>query len=771
MEGWFEDSLIENFSELRKEQQGATLWTLLKDGVLLCKLMLSLKVKSIPRVHSGADLALGFRRRENIGFFLEACIEHGFPHNKLFSVDDLDRELNILRVLECLEELARKADKEWGFFFKLKSEEEIMKKESEKPFTEEDKKRAHAILERAQQHHNSNPLSGSSQTVRTRTEASKRPVSQAQGETASVEKSVVKLQALVRGWLVRRAYIKRVRNTAYRENVAREIYQTEKDYINNIGLLVELFLDPIKACMEDTTWRVARGQKSGEVTFKDFKSIYSDIQVIRNYNMKLLRDLEPRIDNWTPNQQLGDIFLQIALFLKVYTQYVKDYDQARQELATARKKSPEFRQWITNIEETNKERLSNKDLPAYLIMPVQRIPRYQLLLRDLTKHTEPDHVDYGTLRKALEQISSVADYIEKKAEESEDFHKVSMVQARFANKPESNLVIAGRKFVREGNLDVWTLKHKKRRPRFVFLFNDLVVTAKALKNTKGFLTNKKKNLTLGKDILYESSFHLKRYVPHSDPDDAKNKYGISLLDTEFGEVVVRFYAESELMKTEWFNDLNAVRDKMEKDRVAREDFMKQQQGSFIIPPSSAAVKPDANLLKRAVSTQFMKSNEKVELPQRPRGATQANLQIPIPESQPEQTEERGVDAVVSPRAKVSKRKNADKLSMNDRTVSLKNLPNRSASEETLSTAKPSSPLASSCSAAPSSSLSSGGLKPPIVKQKKLRSATLDANNLAKRILQAKQDAERERRKAIYLTKESEESNKSSEPQEDSSNEE
>jgi hypothetical protein len=32
-------------------------------------------------------------------------------------------------------------------------------------------------------------------------------------------------------------------------------------------------------------------------------------------------------------------------------------------------------------------------------MPVQRIPRYQLLLRDLLKHTEKDHNDYESLQK------------------------------------------------------------------------------------------------------------------------------------------------------------------------------------------------------------------------------------------------------------------------------------------------------------------------------------------------------------------------------------
>ena len=34
-------------------------------------------------------------------------------------------------------------------------------------------------------------------------------------------------------------------------------------------------------------------------------------------------------------------------------------------------------------------------LISYLIMPVQRVPRYIMLLEDLLKHTPEDHSDHG----------------------------------------------------------------------------------------------------------------------------------------------------------------------------------------------------------------------------------------------------------------------------------------------------------------------------------------------------------------------------------------
>ena len=52
-------------------------------------------------------------------------------------------------------------------------------------------------------------------------------------------------------------------------------------------------------------------------------------------------------------------------------------------------------------------------MPFYLITPVQRIPRYNLLLRDLIKQTKTDHPDYNSIQEALKHIGTVADDINK----------------------------------------------------------------------------------------------------------------------------------------------------------------------------------------------------------------------------------------------------------------------------------------------------------------------------------------------------------------------
>jgi len=44
------------------------------------------------------------------------------------------------------------------------------------------------------------------------------------------------------------------------------------------------------------------------------KTLLPDIQVIRNYNTKFLMDLTPRLNSWSANQSVGDVFLQVVRY-------------------------------------------------------------------------------------------------------------------------------------------------------------------------------------------------------------------------------------------------------------------------------------------------------------------------------------------------------------------------------------------------------------------------------------------------------------------------
>lgn len=71
-------------------------------------------------------------------------------------------------------------------------------------------------------------------------------------------------------------------------------------------------------------------------------------------------------------------------------------------------------------------------LEMLLIEPVQRIPRYRLLLEEARKHTpEEMHADCTALDKAIEAIGEVAENINENAREDDERRKVVEIHARF----------------------------------------------------------------------------------------------------------------------------------------------------------------------------------------------------------------------------------------------------------------------------------------------------------------------------------------------------
>ena len=51
---------------------------------------------------------------------------------------------------------------------------------------------------------------------------------------------------------------------------------------------------------------------------------------------------------------------------------------------------------------------------SFLTLPIQRIPRYKMLLEAVLKYTEEYHPDYENLQQCVQQISVIADEVNEK---------------------------------------------------------------------------------------------------------------------------------------------------------------------------------------------------------------------------------------------------------------------------------------------------------------------------------------------------------------------
>jgi len=151
--------------------------------------------------------------------------------------------------------------------------------------------------------------------------------------------------------------------------------------------------------------------------------------------------------------RIGRVFAEHVPYMKMYSFYINNYDNALRVLQTQltqakhKKKMKEFLRRCAK--HPNHNQLA---LQGYLLLPVQRIPRYKMLLRDLLENTWSDHVDYQDISTALDKISSRADEMNERKRQYENHEKVLLIQNRIIGQYKTPLVQPHRKVVREGML-------------------------------------------------------------------------------------------------------------------------------------------------------------------------------------------------------------------------------------------------------------------------------------------------------------------------------
>lgn len=180
--------------------------------------------------------------------------------------------------------------------------------------------------------------------------------------------------------------------TKRRYYIVKELLTTERSYVAGLGDGINKFFKPM----------LEAAKTKAPTMVDDVKSIFSVMEHLLPLNKTLMLGMEDRVINWTPTQRIGDVFAKFAPFLKMYTTYSNNYDTALGVLNKIEKEP--F--WV-------ELGFSRNAIESILITPIQRLPRYNLLLTDLLSHTSADHVDFGDISKSLSTVRDVAEHVNK----------------------------------------------------------------------------------------------------------------------------------------------------------------------------------------------------------------------------------------------------------------------------------------------------------------------------------------------------------------------
>jgi hypothetical protein len=226
-----------------------------------------------------------------------------------------------------------------------------------------------------------------------------------------------------------------------REKIIDEILSTEKDYIDSLRLLNELYFIPLKYA--------SRLKSEVVIPKEDLNKIFYGFYTIFELNKTFEQELQALKHNNTLYLKLGQVFRLFAPSMKLYIDYVNKYEGAIQTIDKYKAQNSYF---VNFLRETNEDPESQRrGIGDFLIMPIQRIPRYVLLLNELLKKTDGSHQDYLNIKSALDEVEKIANYINERKKEHDSLEMVQKIQDRFSPK-DAPLLKESRRFIYEISL-------------------------------------------------------------------------------------------------------------------------------------------------------------------------------------------------------------------------------------------------------------------------------------------------------------------------------
>jgi len=180
-----------------------------------------------------------------------------------------------------------------------------------------------------------------------------------------------------------------------RRRIAMELAETERSYVKGIKSVLEEIIIPLK--QED-------------VSKEDLEGMFGNLPDLVPRHETLLDRLEERIKEWTPESIISDIFKEHGDFFEMYKEYVSNFHRANIYIKFFAFKNSKISTLITKFK-TKRKKTSGLAMDDFVVMPVQRVPRYALLLREMIKYSNKAEKEYDALQELLTNIQGTLDRI------------------------------------------------------------------------------------------------------------------------------------------------------------------------------------------------------------------------------------------------------------------------------------------------------------------------------------------------------------------------
>eukprot|EP01102_Stenamoeba_stenopodia_P003104 TRINITY_DN1302_c0_g2_i2.p1 TRINITY_DN1302_c0_g2~~TRINITY_DN1302_c0_g2_i2.p1 ORF type:complete len:884 (+),score=250.98 TRINITY_DN1302_c0_g2_i2:365-3016(+) len=336
------------------------------------------------------------------------------------------------------------------------------------------------------------------------------------------------------------------------KRVILELLSTEKEYITDLEMIIEHIMKPMA---------VKKNFLTGEnlVTQGQMTAIFSNLNMLPPFNKELVKRLEKEIDkfNQGENAMIGKVFVEVADFFLIYSQYFANQPVANKTIIGLRNNS-QFDAFLDEKRDMIPE-FKNLDLNAFLIKPTQRMCKYPLFLRELANTTRRTHPDYPTLIQALEKVDGVVRDINEYKRETENQAVLMDIRSNISGGEDFIFAKAGRSVIKQAEFKKVTYKGDTFKA-VLYIFSDTIVLA------KGTLPEKSKSF---KKQTFKAHFDLEK-VTVSEADIPsnfkKNTASFAFVVRAAGDQAICIFCNTPEERKQWMNTITEAQSKSSEDK-------------------------------------------------------------------------------------------------------------------------------------------------------------------------------------------------------------
>jgi hypothetical protein len=208
--------------------------------------------------------------------------------------------------------------------------------------------------------------------------------------------------------------------------------------------------------------------KTNIVSEEMISKIQTPLIDILNLHFDILNELNSR------EYSIGQIFSTVTPLFKRYSIYTKIYHEIFEYFTLEMKTNERFNQFIEETQKNNLKKGYN-DLFSNLITPIQRLPRYSLLLQELLNETnrEEETEEFEMIQHSIKELKSIIHYLNESIRRDIENEKLKSIYNSIDELPKYILFSRfQRKILFQSENEILMNGTLKCR---IYLFNDLII--------------------------------------------------------------------------------------------------------------------------------------------------------------------------------------------------------------------------------------------------------------------------------------------------------